>query len=539
MGAPPALPQPAALTEAEAARVADLVASVLAAPDPKDAMLAALAQLVDREQLPALAARLFETVVWRADLRHYWIYFRMARAYAALGPSRDDATFMMAALAAQMQPDWGGTNQMFGDLFAVLRRRGEVQGAAEVFLAAADLMPERPPAEPFDAAPVFAAAGMALPGSGCPPPRPDSRKTHRVIEAEPRPAWTPRVAGGAMPYALRQLATQMPRLPIDIMELANAEVLLCDDTTVVIDRDGTVHPDLSVSRYPELVRRKLDCLMGSARPPEIIEVAEAVVISDRFPPPNLCHFLLDQITRLALYQRAGVDTGTAAIIGPHPEAAFQTRILQRAGVDPARVIGSRRIARVRAARLWVSSNCCNLQHAADLGAPWAVQYAQHVLGGQGTRGWRRLYVSRGDVAGRRVTNEADVMALLEPLGFEVIQPGTMLYDAQVAAFRQASHIIAPHGAALTHMILCPPGAEICEIFHPLYGTAAFAMQAQTAGVNYTAMLGRDFQFETPDWNDADRGAASRGQFLSRNLRVDLAVLRSYLDTVTQRGGRTG
>ena len=80
MGAPPALPLPAALTEAEAARVADLVASVLAAPDPKDAMLAALAQLVDREQLPALAARLFETVVWRADLRHYWIYFRMARA---------------------------------------------------------------------------------------------------------------------------------------------------------------------------------------------------------------------------------------------------------------------------------------------------------------------------------------------------------------------------------------------------------------------------------------------------------------------------
>ena len=510
-------------------RLAALTAAVLAAASPADAMQAALEDLLERQQHPALAARLFESVVWRADLRRYWIYFRMARAYTALGPERDDAAFMMAAQAVQLEPNADGSNQPFGDLFAIFARRGQARAAVEVFWAGAAAKPEHPPARPEAAAPVFAAAGVALPGQGRAASRFAGRRDHRVIDGVERPAWTCPTFGGGLPFALRPLASPMGRLSIDVAEFTDAEVLISDDATVVLDRGGAVHPDVSVSQLPELVRAKLDRLSASAAPPPVIEVAEVVLIADEFPAPNLCHFLLDQITRLALYQALGVIVGDAAVIGPQPEAAFQRRILQRAGVE--RMIGTRQTARVRAGRLWVASNCRRLQHAADFGAAWAVDYARTLLGGQGDRGWRRLYISRADAAGRHVSNEADVMALLEPHGFESILPGTMPYDAQLATFRQASHIIAPHGAALAHMIVCPPGAQVLEMFHPLYSTAAFAMQAAESRVHYAAMLARDFQFDTPDWNDPERTDPSHSKFLSRHMRVDLGVLQDYLAAV--------
>jgi len=185
-------------------------------------------------------------------------------------------------------------------------------------------------------------------------------------------------------------------------------------------------------------------------------------------------------------------------------------------------------ARLRARRLWVSSNCRNLCHAAHFGADWAVRFLRETLGGPGVKGWRRLYLSRGDVAARRVGNEAEVMALLDAHGFEAIMPGRMPYDAQLAAFRQASHVIAPHGAALTHLILCPPGAHVLELFHPLYGTADFAMQAAPAGLDYAAMLARDWESDAPHWNDPARAEVAGSR---RHMRVDLPTLSRYLATV--------
>lgn len=518
------------LTEAERARLPGLTAAVLTGPAPAGVLLGILAEL-DTEQRPALAAAVFESVVWRADVRHYWVHFRMAKVYAALGPARDDAAFLMAAAAVQMQPDWDASNQPFRELFAVLQRRGEARAAVEVFLAAAELTPERPPAEPWAMAPLLRDTGLTLPGAEPAPPRPGSRLTHYVAGAEERPAWTCPAYGGALPAGLEPLGEAMARTSVEVAELPDAELLICNDATVVLDRDGTLHADLSVCAYPELVRRKFERLAARGEAIETRDAEDAVVIADRFPGPNLCHFLLDQITRLALYQRAGVDVAEALVIGPEVQAEFQRHILRLAGV--AQTLGAGRLARVRAERLWVSSNCRGTrhQHAAHLGAPWAVEFARATLGGRGQHGQRRLYVSRGDVAARQVVNEDEVMALLAPHGFELIQPGRLPYEAQLAAFRGASHVIAPHGAALTHMIVMPAGAHVLEMFHPLYGTYAFALQAAAAGLRYAAMLARDFEFDTPAWNDPGVADARHDRYLARHMRVDLTALRHYLADV--------
>jgi capsular polysaccharide biosynthesis protein len=186
---------------------------------------------------------------------------------------------------------------------------------------------------------------------------------------------------------------------------------------------------------------------------------------------------------------------------------------------------------VRARRLWVSGNCRALVHPAHLGAAWALDFVRQTLGGQGRKGWRRLYLSRADAGGRRVANEEEVMALLEPHGFEAIVPGRMSYDAQLAAFRHASHVIGAHGAALTHLVLCPPGAHVLEMFHPLYGTCAYAAQAEAAGVRYAALVARDWDSDTPYWNDPAVHAGTPSRFGDRHIRVDIDTLSRYLATV--------
>ena len=73
-----------------------------------------------------------------------------------------------------------------------------------------------------------------------------------------------------------------------------------------------------------------------------------MLISDRVAAPEAGYFLSAHITRLALYRRAGVETGHALVIGPEDDAPAPRDILRRAGV--AEYLGTGRVARVRARR---------------------------------------------------------------------------------------------------------------------------------------------------------------------------------------------
>ncbi len=318
----------------------------------------------------------------------------------------------------------------------------------------------------------------------------------------------------------------MTRDAIDVVELAGGELLVCNDAVVVCDGSGAIQADLSVGAYPELVALRVrDPVDGD--PVEQHEADQVVLLQDAFPPPNLCHFLFDQVSRLELYRRAGADLGAALVVGPELRTGYQRAIATRAGMT--RTLGAARVARVRAKRLWVSTDCRALQHPAHLAAGWAIEHARAVLGGRGARGERRLYLSRADSTARQVQNAAALEAELADLGFETIVPGTMPYDDQLAAFRAASHVVAVHGAALAHIVLCPPRARVLELFHPLYGTWAYAMVAAACGLDYVALAGRDGLSDAPELNDPARVDLAAGRFGERNLRVDPALVRRWAE----------
>ena len=79
---------------------------------------------------------------------------------------------------------------------------------------------------------------------------------------------------------------------------------------------------------------------------------------------------------------------------------------------------------------------------------------------------RRLFVTRARRSGRALANEGDVVDALRPLGFEVVEPSTLPFPAQVARFADASDVVGIHGAGLTNLVFGAGGARVVELHHP-------------------------------------------------------------------------
>jgi capsular polysaccharide biosynthesis protein len=81
---------------------------------------------------------------------------------------------------------------------------------------------------------------------------------------------------------------------------------------------------------------------------------------------------------------------------------------------------------------------------------------------------RRLYVSRfkhrdGTVGGRVMQNEMELIAELQKLDFEIVQPETLSFEQQVATFASASLVVGPSGSGLFNVAFCHPGTRLIDI----------------------------------------------------------------------------
>ena len=102
---------------------------------------------------------------------------------------------------------------------------------------------------------------------------------------------------------------------------------------------------------------------------------------------------------------------------------------------------------------------------------------------------RHLFVSRRDAKIRRMTDEGNVSAMLQGLGFVTFVPGQAAFAEQVAMFRGADVIVAVHGAALTNLLFCRPGTKIIEIFPENFIKSPYLWLSVCLGLDYSAVIG--------------------------------------------------
>jgi capsular polysaccharide biosynthesis protein len=205
---------------------------------------------------------------------------------------------------------------------------------------------------------------------------------------------------------------------------------------------------------------------------------------------NYYHWMLDVVPRLELLRRHAADTmeQDPTLLLETLREPFQYEVLEWLGIPSSRVRATSERS-YRGFPLIVPSLAGQPIHPPH----WCVRYAKSALAGIGgtlpSVPHRRLYITRAGQQRRRILNEDALLDVLTERGFEAFDPTGLTVGEQAAAFGAATHVIATHGAALTNLLFCPPGARVLEFFSPTYRPACYFLIARHLGLGYQPLLG--------------------------------------------------
>lgn len=235
---------------------------------------------------------------------------------------------------------------------------------------------------------------------------------------------------------------------------------------------------------------------------DVIEFDQPVaILDDQFSGSslNICHFLLDRMTRVPLYEQTWRRPGKFLLVDNY---SYQNDIIARMNLtDRVYVPKSKRIT-IRAPEILFSSNIArDFTHPAHYGSPWALNYLRQALRIQDRPAMpgRKILISRGDVGSRRILNWSEVQPIFERHGFEITQLAGLPTDAQISLFQDAAQVVGVHGAGLTNILFAPRDCSVLEILPPYVATRAYWLLASGLGQRYTTMIADDPELPRPDY----------------------------------------
>jgi capsular polysaccharide biosynthesis protein len=140
--------------------------------------------------------------------------------------------------------------------------------------------------------------------------------------------------------------------------------------------------------------------------------------------------------------------------------------------------------------------------------------AASVPAAAGTGG--NIYISRLADTHRRTGNEAELVQALARRGFTIISPSELTAAGQIATFRAARFVVAPHGAGLSNLAFCTPGAAYYEMMPANFTNPCFLTLAIRRGLRA--------------WIDAFAGA-SEGADHTTDWALDIPAVLSRLEEI--------
>lgn len=252
-----------------------------------------------------------------------------------------------------------------------------------------------------------------------------------------------------------------------------------------------------------------------ARPPRRLRGTSA--LAGAVGHANFYHWMLDMLPRIGLLEEAArADAAFARIdrwIVPATRLGVARELLAAAGIPSERVESVRRGDQVVCDHLLVTGAPAPICEPTRRSAA----YLRGVFGDRDAvarSGARRVYLARR--GRRKIANESELAPILARFGFETVAMEGLGLAAQVDAIRGARVVVAPHGAALAHLVHVAEGGTLVECLPPRISNPSFFMLAGACGLRYAAIRGRE-----------DR--ASRGQpDGAADFAVDAADLERVL-----------
>jgi len=258
----------------------------------------------------------------------------------------------------------------------------------------------------------------------------------------------------------------------------------------VFDREGRCLEDLSHGIRP-FILDNVDTVPGPL-----------AVAGDKYSGTmNLSHFLLDQLTKLAVYKKYLGDIPRFVLPDDHP---YYRSVLSIAGLAERAYIPQQKRFSIRSERLLIASNVePDLRHPAHLGAGWALDFLRELLPTgppEGSRADRKIFISRADARARKIINQAEIEAILSRRGYDIVVLGEMTARQQRRVFGEASHVVGVHGAGLTNVLFCAPGTRVLEILPALCAAPSYWVLSTQIGHRYHAVVADDPELPRPDYS---------------------------------------
>lgn len=202
---------------------------------------------------------------------------------------------------------------------------------------------------------------------------------------------------------------------------------------------------------------------------------------------NYYHWTLDILPKLQVVPFTG-DVFAGSLIFPPTGAAFASDIESLVAQAGGTILS---LAAGEMARVEELGFIANMTGAGFAPHPCLSPFFDRVAAASGANPLpaRRLYISRTGAARRRLRNEAELIALLQPLGYDICDPATLSLRDQIELFSCATHIVAPHGAGLANILFCGPGTVLLELQMDEYMNLCFRKLAALRKLRYGSVVG--------------------------------------------------
>ena len=305
---------------------------------------------------------------------------------------------------------------------------------------------------------------------------------HEVYPTSPN-VRRPHVCHGAIQIDLR--ARVDPVFPeAGVLELERP--LLEGINGRVFGGDGTLLPDHTW--YGRNVQ-EMEC--SAERPLGGRVPGVSLSLGSDFAHKNIGHFVLDSLTRLHLFAKAGIrPENMDHIFCPVPPTPLARRLFDRLELPASKCIWLDAATAASPDVLFVATMPGTRRNFPR----WLPEFITHTFPTTASSPTRRLFLSREGYR-RTAVNEDAVRRILLAAGFEVYDPAKQ--QDPFRDFAEAAMVVGAHGAALTHLAWCRPETRVLELMPSDHIQPYYYTLSEAAGLDYHCLVCRSERERRP------------------------------------------
>ncbi|MBD2092350.1 DUF563 domain-containing protein [Microcoleus sp. FACHB-1515] len=233
------------------------------------------------------------------------------------------------------------------------------------------------------------------------------------------------------------------------------------------------HPDNHPSRHS---------ILKSAGLPPVEKIGGSIAILSSLQNHLYFHWMFEVLPRWNLLQRSGINLDSIDYFVIPNNRSFQQESIEKLEIPQSKILDLK--FHIQADRLivpfpgciaWMNRSTCDFLRSTFLPANPTPE--------------KRLYISRSQTTNRRVTNEAEILELLTPYGFESVTLEALSVSEQAALFASATVVVAPHGSGLTNLVFCRSKTIVIELFSPNFVYPCYWFLSNLVELDYYYLLG--------------------------------------------------